>query len=93
MRQPRCHSGARGEKLVGVGGAIIATEGSTVGLCQLILTQTRLAVGSDRRQCVHFASCIVAMAWISASWQYILSTLSAVSGGKALRGLAAMALA
>jgi hypothetical protein len=31
------------------------------------------------------------MAWISASWQYILSTPSVVRGGEALRGLVAEA--
>jgi hypothetical protein len=32
------------------------------------------------------------MAWISASWWYILSTLLAVSGGEVLGGLVATAL-
>jgi hypothetical protein len=62
-----------------------------VGLCQLVLAQTRLEVGSDRHQWAHSASCAMVMVWISASWQYTLSTSSAVGAGEAFKGSAAVA--
>jgi hypothetical protein len=46
MRWPYRHSGARDEELVGGDGAM---EGTTVGICQLILAQTRLEVGLAQR--------------------------------------------
>jgi hypothetical protein len=62
-----------------------------VGLCQLVPAQTRLEVGSDRHQRAHSASCATVMVWISARWQYTLSTSSAVGAGEAFKGLAAVA--
>jgi hypothetical protein len=62
-----------------------------VGLCQSVLAQTGLGVGSDRHQRAHSSSCAVTMAWISANWRYILSSLSVVSRGEVLRGLAVAA--
>jgi hypothetical protein len=41
---------------------------------------------------VHSASYVVVMAWITASWWYILSTPSVGGGGSALRGVAAMTM-
>jgi hypothetical protein len=49
MRWPYRHSGARDEELVGGDGAIFAMEGTTVGICQLILAQTRVEVGLAQR--------------------------------------------
>jgi hypothetical protein len=67
MRWPYRHSRARDEELVGGDGAIFAMEGTTVGICQLILAQTRLEVRLAQRQWEHSDSCIVAMVWIPAS--------------------------
>jgi hypothetical protein len=62
------------------------------GLYRTAPTQTGLGVESDRHQWAYSTSCMAAMAWISASWWYILSTLLAVSGGEVLGGLVAAAL-
>jgi hypothetical protein len=59
-----------------------------VCLYQLVLAQTRLAVGSARCQQAHSANCVVAMVWISARRWYSLSTPSAVGGGEVLGSLA-----
>jgi hypothetical protein len=85
---PTAHSEAWDEKSVGSDGTNLATEGVTAGLCRSVPAQTGLGVESDQHQWAHSASCAVGMAWISASWWYILSTPSAVSGGEVLGGLA-----
>jgi hypothetical protein len=59
-----------------------------VGPHRSVSARTRLEAGSDRHQRAPSASCVGAMAWISVSWWYILSTPSTVAGGKALRVLA-----
>jgi hypothetical protein len=84
-------SGAWDEKSVGGNGANTSTEGITADLYRSASTRTRLVAGSDRCQRAHSTSCVVVMAWIYASWWYILSTLSAVSRGEALKGLAVAA--
>jgi hypothetical protein len=55
------------------------------GLYRSALAQIGLQARSDQCQWAHYASCAVALAWISASWRYILSTPSTVSGGEVLR--------
>jgi hypothetical protein len=91
MCQPCRHSEARDKKSVGHDGATLASEGVAVGLCRLALAQTGVGVELDRCQWAHSASCTTVMVWISANWQYILSTPSMVNGGEVLRGLAAAA--
>jgi hypothetical protein len=87
MRRPCCLSGTRDEKSVGGDSAILIIKGVVVGFWQLVPTRTRLGVGSDRCQRAHSARCVAAMAWISASWQYNLSTPSAVGGAEVFKGL------
>jgi hypothetical protein len=62
-----------------------------VGLSHPVLARTRLGVELDQHQRAHSASCAAVMAWISASWWYILSNPETLSGGDVLRGLAAVA--
>jgi hypothetical protein len=58
-----------------------------MGLGLSVPARAELEVELDRYQRAHSASCDLVMAWTSASWCYILSTLSVVSGGGELRGL------
>jgi hypothetical protein len=52
---------------------------------------TTLGVGLDRLQWTHSTSFMVEMAWITASWLYILSATSVVGGGEAFGCLATAA--
>jgi hypothetical protein len=67
MHLPCHHSGARDEKSIGDEGASLATDGVAMALRRLIAARTGLVVETDRHQWAHSASCMVAMAWISAS--------------------------
>jgi hypothetical protein len=82
---------AWGAKSVGGSGISIAAEGSADSLCQPVLARTGLEVRSDRCQWAHSASFTTAIAWISASWWYILSTTSVVGEGMVLRVLVVVA--
>jgi hypothetical protein len=66
---------------VGGNGASLTVEGITAGLCRPVMAQTGLGAEPDWHQRTHSASYAAVMAWISASWWYILPTLLAVSGG------------
>jgi hypothetical protein len=61
------------------------------GLYQPVPARTGLEVRSDRHLWAHSSSCTTTLAWISASWWYILSTTSMVGEGTALRVLVVVA--
>jgi hypothetical protein len=56
-----------------------------VDLYRLTKARIGLVAGLDRRQWAHSTSYAAEMAWISASWHYILSNPLVVSGGEVLR--------
>jgi hypothetical protein len=62
-------------------------DGISSGLRQSVPVQTRLGVESGQCQRASSVSCVMVIAWISASWRYSLSNPLVVGGGETLKAL------